>query len=155
MNSNKSNQKPMITISISAFTPFMNTTTTSNSSLSLALNSTHENELLNLNTLPHLNEALLNATISAIKKSYQSMDNKASNGLLNDFHEDTSSNTIYMKVVNDLNRNTTSKQATSRLNECGVVNHQNYRIVGGHPAADGMWPWMTAIFLERQPNRSD
>ena len=112
----------------------MNTTTTSNSSLSLALNSTNENELVNLNTLPQLNEALLNATISAIKKSYQSADNKASNGNLAD---DTA--TIYMKIINDFNQNSpTSKQTVNARAECGVVN-QNYRIVGGHAANDGQW----------------
>ena len=146
---NKNIPKPVITISISAYTPFMNTTTTSNSSLSLSLNSTSDNELLNLNTLPQLNEALLNATISAIKKSYQTMDNKASNQN-NRFHEEAA-NTIFMKVINDLNQQhgATSKQPANR--ECGVVS-QNYRIVGGHPANEGSWPWMAAVFLKQPPS---
>lgn len=152
-NKNKNIQKPMITISISAFTPFMNTT--SNSSLSLALNSTSDNELLNLSTLPQLNEALLNATISAIKKSYQSAD-KSSNG---DYQSDETADTIYMKVINDLNQNNlamASKKQTinARSNECGITN-QNYRIVGGHPSIEGGHPWMAAIFLERQPNKRE
>ena len=152
---NKNVPKPVITISISAYTPFMNTTTTSNSSLSLSLNSTSDHELLNLNTLPQLNEALLNATISAIKKSYQTMDNKASNQN-NRFHEEAA-NTIFMKVINDLNQQhgATSKQpATSRTGECGVVS-QNYRIVGGHPASEGGWPWMGSIFLKQPPNMKE
>lgn len=144
-NKLKSTQKPVITISISAYTPYMNTTTTSNSSLSLALNATSESDLLNLSTLPQLNEALLNATISAIKKSYQSADNKAS--------QENSENTIYLKVINDFAP--TSKQTlNSRASECGVID-QNYRIVGGHAANDGQWPWMAAIFLDRQSNKQE
>lgn len=149
-NANKNVQKPVITISISAYTPFMNTTTTSNSSLSLSLNSTSDHELFNLNTLPQLNEALLNATISAIKKSYQTMDNKASTQE-NRFHEEAA-NVIFMKVINDLNQQQNGqKPVTSRASECGVVS-QNYRIVGGHPANEGSWPWMAAIFLKQPPN---
>lgn len=153
-SANKNIQKPVITVSISAYTPFMNTTTTSNSSLSLSLNSTSGHELFNLNTLPQLNEALLNATISAIKKSYQ-MDNKASNQE-NRFHEEAA-NVIFMKVINDLNQQhgaADQKPMASRASECGVVS-QNYRIVGGHPANEGSWPWMAAIFLKQPPNMKE
>ena len=149
---NKNLPKPMITISISAYTPYLNTTTTSNSSLSLSLNSTSDHELLNLNTLPQLNEALLNATISAIKKSYQTMDHKASNQN-NRFHEEAA-NTIFMKVINDLNQAHGKQPASGRADECGVVS-QNYRIVGGHPANEGSWPWMAAIFLKQPPNMKE